>query len=215
MFTGARIGFSICVSLLIFTSTSLLFGGAANREVQRPASIHFSVRNYARVPDEILTAATAEVSRIFQQIAVASILSNESLESDQRALRQSNMQPKAAEMQVHILARSFLVRNGDAMGLAQEKGLIAYIFYDRIKEFVGEFESEPRIKGSLTLVLAAMIAHETGHLLLPGQSHRPLTLMKPTWRSSDVYGLETRRITFATDQAAVIRHSLSQLIRNE
>jgi hypothetical protein len=68
----------------------------------------------------------------------------------------------------------------DAFGVAPSpgdgtRGTHAYVFFDRVKSFADEHAV------SLGYVLAAAIAHEVGHLLLPPNAHVAEGIMQPGW----------------------------------
>src|SRR5262245_51743516 len=130
---------------------------AQDREVQRTPSIHFAVRDYAGVPKGILDRAVTDVSNIFGDMSIAVTSSMESLETDVDTSNRAELS-NAVQIRIHILGKSFLMKNADAMGVAQERGLIAYVFYDRIQEFVRDFETQPRMQGSIGAMLGCMIA---------------------------------------------------------
>lgn len=82
-------------------------------------------------------------------------------------------------------------------GLASSVTKRALIFYDRTLAHAKETTSDP------ARVLALVLAHEVGHMLLPEYSHAPDGLMRATWRGT------IRRIPgFSKPQAAQLRTAL-------
>ncbi len=79
---------------------------------------------------------------------------------------------------------------------------IVYVFYERIR-----VEAE-RFGVSTALVLAYAMAHELGHLLMPGRGHSPTGLMRACWGRDDFQRADQGLLHFSRDQAALIREAL-------
>ena len=58
-------------------------------------------------------------------------------------------------------------------------------------------------------ILAAAIAHELGHLLLPPHAHAPAGIMRADWNASDFARASTGNLFFMDSQAKELRKSLS------
>jgi hypothetical protein len=161
------------------------------------------------MPSEALVADT------FRDAGLEIMFSEGSLETDMDAdgLPESHVHAAAAEINIHILSRSFLPTMDDAMGIAQPRQRIVYIFYNRIQGFVLDFESPPRVKSSFALLLSCIVSHEVGHVLMPSLGHRKHSLMQEKWNPSDLFTLEIRGARFRSDQAAAIRRSTAILAR--
>ena len=56
----------------------------------------------------------------------------------------------------------------------------AYVFYDRVKMFSNTIEIIPNNK-TVGIILGHVIAHELGHLLIPGDAHTPVGIMRGEW----------------------------------
>jgi hypothetical protein len=76
---------------------------------------------------------------------------------------------------------------------------IVYVFYERIRA-----EAE-RFGASTALVLACAMAHELGHLLMPGRGHSPTGLMRACWGRDDFQRADQGLLHFSREQAALIR----------
>src|SRR5262249_17424529 len=112
-------------------------------------------------------------------------------------------------LKVSLLARSFLVKDADAMGVATKNLRAAHVFYDHIETFVREFESTTNVQTSLGVMLGCIVAHEVGHLLLSsGIDHRPDTLMRATWKERDLREVEIHGARIGEDQALRMRTTL-------
>jgi hypothetical protein len=84
------------------------------------------------------------------------------------------------------------------VGLAPQSGSWAQVFYRRVAAAVAERPI------SISVVLAHVISHEIGHLLLPPNSHSPFGVMR---RAVDLEHPTLRR--FTTEQSRLIRVALS------
>ena len=93
----------------------------------------------------------------------------------------------------------------------RERELIVYVFYDRIQNFIHEYEAPERFKKSLALMLACIISHETGHVLMPGTGHQSGTIMQRTWQGRDLYNLGIHGAHFSAKQAEIILKNARRL----
>jgi len=87
---------------------------------------------------------------------------------------------------------------GAAMRTAGDAPLV-YVFYRRVRA-----EAE-RHGVSTALVLACAMAHELGHLLLPGRRHSRDGLMRACWSSDDFHRADQGLLRFSADEAALVR----------
>ena len=81
-------------------------------------------------------------------------------------------------------------------------GRIAYVIYERVHQLAregGRSESD---------LLAFVMAHETGHLLLGRGVRAPAGLMKCHWDRRDMQRLEARTLEFSEAHALRIRNAL-------
>src|SRR5262249_35973670 len=76
---------------------------------------------------------------------------------------------------------------------------IAYVFYRRVQA-----EAE-RYVVSTPFVLACAIAHEVGHLLMPGGGHSRDGIMRACWNRDDFHRADQSALRFSDDQVVVMR----------
>jgi hypothetical protein len=85
---------------------------------------------------------------------------------------------------------------------------VAYVFYRRVEAEAAQYSVSP------AFILACAMAHEIGHLLLPGGlhegGHSPTGLMRPTWNRDDFIRADRGQPRFDDDQAALIRDQPQQ-----
>jgi len=87
---------------------------------------------------------------------------------------------------------------GVARGMDGARGTVAYVFYDRVREFAEQGHVDAWI------VLGCAIAHELGHLLLPLNAHATDGIMRAQW-DSKLISRAGGFLSFAPDQARLLR----------
>jgi hypothetical protein len=173
---------------------ALHLGAVAAAAQLAPVELAVEIRDLARVPSAVMRETKAEVDSTFRatgvQIRWADL--GDAPQTGRAPLRlflvgsPSPTVPFDEEPRVTTL------------GLAPESGNWAQVFYGRVAGAVA------RRQVSIGVVLAHVIAHELGHLLLPPDSHAPVGVMR---RSVDLTHPAFRR--FTDDQARLIRTALS------
>ena len=184
-------------------------GGVADTgstDQEEPLVILLRVRDTARVPENVLTKAQGDVTRIFREAGVEVLWpTTESLSSESTVVRR-------AVLTVAILTMSQAERIewGGADGrvgftarTADGKGQLVYVIYDRVQLLTGGNGLRRE------RMLAIAIAHEIGHLLLPDNGHSHAGLMRAYWNPADLR-LVQRELTFFTPgQGKLLRSRLS------
>jgi hypothetical protein len=161
------------------------------------------VCNKAGIDDRILSAAEYRASGIFRRAGV---------EVQWIGAGDCSLVPQATHIAVVILSkapRGWTSR--DAMGFAPSRTgnyRRAYVFYDRVQEFVeSKTDTSSQIVGPF-IVLAHVIAHEIGHLLIPGEAHTANGIMRARWKYSDWVKASHGSLLFPQDQVRIITNSL-------
>ena|SRR5262245_15017321 len=113
---------------------------------------------------------------------------------------------------INILSSSMVARTHwppDALGSAvvspEGGGTIAYVLYDRLKT------AAAASRWPVQDLLALVVAHELGHLLLPPGSHSD-GLMRGGWDVSELRHMHLDSLAFSPDHVALIRQRLSQMV---
>ena len=100
---------------------------------------------------------------------------------------------------------------GGAAGTPEHRGRVAYVFYDRVQHIAETYINTSRDCAECDLdnviVLAHVMAHEIGHLLLP-YGHSATGLMRANWDAGDLHRAVYRQLKFTPEQAALIRARL-------
>jgi hypothetical protein len=110
---------------------------------------------------------------------------------------------------INILSRDMVARTqwpkdviGTAVVAPEGGGRIAYVLYDRLEQ------AAVSAGWPLKELLAVVIAHELGHLLLP-RGIRSDGLMRPTWDVTELRRTRARDLAFTPDEMAMIRQRLA------
>ena len=169
----------------------------------RWAVITVRVRNAAEVPPHILRRASLEAQRIFHEAGVETgwlLCSPAGGSGDQEAGCQK--QDALTQLNLGIVPRSRekdLEVPDSAYGLAipsldGRPASYAYVLHGRVEDLV------KRAKCPETTILARVMAHEVGHLLL-GRGHAPRGLMGANWDSQVLLEVARGGLRFNGEQA--------------
>jgi hypothetical protein len=91
---------------------------------------------------------------------------------------------------------------GRAPGTGSEPGRIAYVYHHRLERLTREIGQDPAD------ILALVLAHEIGHLLLPLGAHSEHGVMRARWRTDELRRLDVGRLGFTAEQAGHILRRL-------
>lgn len=159
-----------------------------------PTRVGVRLLNRALVSRAIMTRVTKEVSRVFGRIGIEMTW----LEAhDQDPLRVVLILDRAPFQPV--------TTDPQAMGFAQrvtaDGNRIAFAFVDRVQQLAGASE--------LSALLACVIAHEIGHLLLPDDSHSAGGIMQARWDRGAVLLTARGGLAFTRQQGADMRAQIA------
>jgi hypothetical protein len=193
------------------STTSLTFRrkGVGDTDVTdqtEPLAIVLRVRDTARVPEDVLTNAQGDVTRIYREAGVEILWPRaESLSAESNAVRRAALtvailtQDKAEQ----IGSGGADSRVGFAARTADGKGQLVYVIYDRVQLLTGG-NGLRRAR-----MLAIAIAHEIGHLLLPDKGHSLTGLMRAYWTHADLRLVQRELIFFTPGQSRLLRNRIS------
>jgi hypothetical protein len=181
----------LAAGVLIVTGIAPCRVAAAADGIQ--PSIAVVVYDLAAVAEKVLERARADVALILARASVNATW----------------VEPSAAES-IHgrFVVRMIIRRNAaDAtqpvMAIAIEAssgcGGSAFVYFAKV------VESADTGGQDVGRMLAYTIAHEIGHLLLPGGGHSPSGIMRAQWDSDDVRRIAGGSLRFTSEQTSAIR----------
>jgi len=182
-----------------------------------PLQLTVALFDYAKVPPQWLSWARQEMSRIYREVGVEVTWHDASSDARTNSMDTSQSDngtlPPAALI-VLILPESQRTQDsipqgviGYSAGTADECRRVAYVLYGRMDQF--RLEQAPAIYRAK--LLAYLMAHEVGHLLLPVDSHSSSGIMRARWSRADLELAQQGRLRFTVDQALSIRSKVSRL----
>ena len=152
----------------------------AAEQGQLPA-VRLQMDDAAHLPVAILKKSQDEVARIFAAVGVG-------VEWTETA--------PSITVRIVTSALAYAGRYSSVMGVALRRpsGATAQIFLKQVQDFARTYD------GDVSIVLAYVIAHEIGHLLLPRMPHSPTGLMKGDWDRTLVREAAAGSLTFTDAQ---------------
>ncbi len=159
------------VTAALAASATLLTARAASAtEIPARATLVLHVDNFANLPSETLNQAEKLLAAIFAEAGVSLVW----VEAGERRARQVGER----HLKLLLLSRDMAHKKiaadsvgADVLGQAAKIPGRAYIFTHRVHELAGRYGL------SVSRVLARVIAHEMGHLLLPVNGHSATGIM--------------------------------------
>jgi hypothetical protein len=182
----------------------------AKGEADERLTLRVLAVNQADVPDHILKAAELEGTRMFSAMGIRLLWIDTIPASDGSTVATGH------HLTVNILSDSLMKRARratatDAMGEAprshDRRPTVAYAFYRRIEDFARQHETD------VAKILADVIAHEMGHLLLPHDSHTLRGVMRARLDRAQWEGT-ANGLAFSRDQAELIRTTARAKLTN-
>jgi hypothetical protein len=152
-----------------------------------PRTLDLQMRTETAVSSIVLEQSQEEVTRIFAEAGVT--------------VRWARTSPRYT---VTIVSQvlGFDRAASSVMGVALRKPIPGVqVFFKQVQDFSRTYELD------LSTMLAHVIAHEIGHLMLPGYGHSPTGLMQPAWDKAVARDVRHGSLAFTQAQAAGIRAS--------
>lgn len=193
------------------------FGHQTGNERKVPMTV--VVRDQANVSAESLMVAKQVASSIMSAagFAVTWIDTQEVLNAD--------VAPDDSSQQNELLRSGYLAVVIEPVALggssSTEAGFAAvttgpyrraYIFYDRVKSFAAAVEVV-RNDREVGIVLGHLIVHEFGHLLIAGEAHTPVGIMRGLWDRNQWKEAAAGRLRFSRGQAEIMQNQVRNRAR--
>lgn len=185
--TGARVAMAVAVVAV------LMGAGSSFADPATPRTVVLHVTDYELVPAGLFAEAQKAASDVYARIGVRLVWT--------RGSARLAAADGSLHLDVTILTATMTARKAPApasFGDASCTTRLAYIYYPRIIEYALRSGSDP------ARVLAFVLAHEVGHMLLPQYSHAPSGLMRGSWGGRIVHMPD-----FMPAQAMTIRTMLT------
>lgn len=195
---------------LAITTTACLvwLSGDALASADQELPLPLTVYDYAQVPGDVRAEAAKTVAQIYGALGVEMVwvewCVRAACRSDtQQAARLDTRRPM---LSIHIVGNAMppFTHKTKIMGVAPIGGYMAYAFFDRIRTFARRRELY------LSTVLAHVIAHELGHLLLR-EGHAEYGIMRGSWSAADLVEAQRGRLGFTPAQGHRIRAQVAQM----
>lgn len=188
------------------TSLLLLFGipgvSAPLDGVESP-TIVLGVFDRAGVPAPVLAEARLELAGLLQKINVRVIWADAAdRPSAGHCAIWMVIVPRAGHFKVDPRALGFAPGNGSDRNRA-------YAFYDRIGRSVQRHRDRTGTPMKMSQLLALVLAHEVGHVLLVDQAHSPRGLMRANWNQEDLGAAAKKQLGFSDAQGSRLRQAIS------
>ena len=169
-------------------AAGLMVVRTADVETSHPLTIDLQMSNDARVPGHVVEQSQDQVTRIFADAGLA--------------VRWTATAPRFT---VHLVSQvlGYARALSPVMGVALRRanGSEAQVFFRQVHDFARTCRVD------VSTMLAYVIAHEIGHLLLPGNAHSPTGVMQAGWDKALIRDAARGSLTFTPAQAARIRAS--------
>jgi hypothetical protein len=200
------------IAILVFLMSAGIFAADdfAQTETHDGPVIRVRIYDYANITGDTLVEAQRIAAGFYTAIGVA-IDWAKTFHPRARKDRDGDL-GRLQDFTINILSRSMEARTvwpKDAIGTVavapEGGGRIAYVLYDRLQH--AATASDWPVKELLALV----IAHELGHLLLP-PGIRSDGLMRPGWDIAELRRTRIRDLAFTPDQMALIRERLAAVV---
>ena len=186
-----------------------LEGQAATKsagDVQEVLKITLLCYRYAPLDEPVMERATKQVERIFRQAGVevvwAACPTREGTLADYPSC---NGFHDPAHYSLHILSHGRKELKDAVQGEALLGSRLVYVFWDRTQRQAG------RCHVPVADMLAAVICHEIGHLLLGPHSHAPLGIMAGRWNPRALTDISQGGLGFTREEQEQIRAELSRV----
>lgn len=183
----------------------------------RPSLRIVLVSYHESIPPSVVSRAKAEMTRIYRDAGIDVVWTKE--KEARTATGPHSPISAGPQMTLIILSREMtdeLTVATTALGATpstrEYRGLMAYVFYNRIERVARTYLNTSRRRGNYdidnVIVLAHAMAHEIGHLLLP-YGHSATGLMRADWDGQDLRLAVRGQLKFTAEQAELIRVRLA------
>ena len=118
------------------------------------------------------------------------------------------LEPAAGEFWIRIISQKPATASKDVLGFAEfdnDGRRFAAVYYPAVIEIALDLNIDP------VAVMAGVIAHEVGHLVLGPDSHAAQGLMSPTWRRAHLQQLTYSGLHFTAAEARQLQCAIAKM----
>jgi hypothetical protein len=156
-----------------------------------------------------LVQAEQEATRVFRQAGIDNVWV-ECKSSIPDLTRKAGCEPPEGprRLALRIVPWSSKLRDsvlGTAFLSAEGEGSYSNVFYGAVQTLHNDCHV------SLAGVLAHVMAHEVGHLLLGTNAHSPTGIMRPSWQARELRSIIMGTLLFTSEQAGSMQAKLSDV----
>jgi hypothetical protein len=177
------------------------------------------VYNYAQVSPPLVTRAQEIATMIFEQAGIDTTwLLCPVVQADLKKYPTCDQTPRVTDFALRLLPASMVEKlpdsDNEAIGFAQrcpidERGCVVNVFYSTVDQLTSEVGArEERI-------LAHVMAHELGHLLLGPNAHSPSGIMRGIWSRDDLRFISWSNLLFTPRQSDKLRANIARRMNME
>ena len=191
-------GQAVGVTVLVAVGLAGVAPAAFGDEPEVPA-MRILIRSHVGVvPPDVLVRAQSETTRIYAALGVRLVWNDSGASL-----------PRLAMLVVSNPVLASGKRRPEALGAAPAAdlgtGRLAYAFYARIGA------SAQRYRTDVAKVLAVVMAHELGHLLLAREAHRSSGIMRGRWDQFEMELIAAGLLSFTKDESELIRRAVVEM----
>jgi hypothetical protein len=204
----------IPILVLLISAGIIVVDGGARAESRDELEVRVRIYDYAGIAPDTLTEAQRYAATFYTPIGVA--IDWAPTIGPRARKDQERDHGRLQDCTINVLSHRMVARTKwpkDAIGVAvvapEGGGRIAYVLYDRLKD------AAAASGWPLNELLAVVIAHELGHLLMPPGSHSPDGLMHAGWEVAELRRIHAGSLAFTSDQKTLIRGRLAQVVATE
>jgi hypothetical protein len=199
--------FETCSVLMFLAVAPLALAQMPPSPTSLGPEMSISVHNYADVPTTMLSTAEDQAREIYRRAGLETVWVNCSPKLEKIEPESCHFSD-TTHLTLKISPHAFNARvrgRIDVLGTAypDEKGVgyFAYVFYDRVQEL-----TERQKLGHA--LLADVMAHEIGHLLLGSNSHSLSGIMCAHWNYEELRNIAEGVMWFVPSQSRIMRDRL-------
>jgi hypothetical protein len=194
------------VGVISFAFPETIFASGADSN----PTIRIRVNNYTQATPAMLAGAEREAGRILGEAGLQAVwLDCPPGHSGFDSLDPCRKPLEATDIVLRVLSQSTQNKFQDTLFGFAVVPVLASVYYDYVAHLARSDDAEFEIP----ILLACVIAHEIGHLLLGSNSHSDSGIMQGHWERGQIRHALTGTLLFAPEQAKLIQAETQKRMR--